>query len=157
MLFADAQFLRGADHGFGLETADLCLLDLRQFPARFVTVIDHRAFADISDLEGLFETSLTDVMADVRGAAEDSVLTGAVIQLAERQFIGIRVLIDLADLSDNEFVLRPGEPFEFEAVLVIVGSFQTDQLDLIHFQTAHGQNTGDLLEREVHINIIFKP
>ena len=80
---------------------------------------------------------------------------GAVIQLAERQFIRVRMLVDLADLRDDEFVGRPGKAFELETVVVIVRSLETDQFDLIHFQTAHRQNTGDLFEREVHINIIF--
>ena len=120
-----------------------------------MTVIDHAAFADISDLERLFQTALADILADVRRTAEDGVFAGPVIQLAERQFIRVRMLVDFADLRDDEFVGGPGKPFEFETVIVIVRSRQTDQFDLVHFQTAHCQNMGDLLEREVDVNIIF--
>lgn len=111
-VFADAEFLAAAHHAEAIDTAELAFFDLE-------TAGQSRARESERDFVACFEV--------LRTADDLARAAAAVIDLADAEFVSIRVLLEGLDLSDDDLVGS-------DALL----------LNAFHLDASEGQEVGEL-------------
>ncbi len=129
-LFRQLQLARRAQHAVALHTAQLADLDLER-----LAVVARRQLGAHQCARHL------DAHRHIRGAADDlQQLARAGIHLADVQAIGVRVLVHLDHVADNDLRER-----------------RRDGIDLFHLETGHRQAMGELSGGDRRIDETAKP
>ena len=128
-ILGEAQFLRRTHHALRLHAADFADLDLERLRARLGghLAAGHRQRNLAANLE-------------IRRAADDLPLARAVVHLAERQAVGVRVRLLGEHLGDHDAVKTAGH-----------------FLDALDLEADHRQPLGEFVGRPVKVNVLLQP
>ena len=73
-----------------------------------MAIIEHRAFASVSNFERLLQPAFANPGEHIRRASQNGCDARAVIELTERQSVRVGVLVDLHHLCYNKLFFIPG-------------------------------------------------